>query len=112
MFESFRDRDLKDTGSCDEPGADAPLVPCKGGTTRESLIEGAKTKHTHREGLYALRIRCRGVGQNFSYQKPVCGKSKFCKIQGMSKGSKVHAACYVARLYEISYVQGVKRNKK
>ena len=63
MFESFRDRDLKDTGSCDEPGAGTPLVPCKGGTTRESLIEGAKTKHTQQEGLYALRIRCRGVGQ-------------------------------------------------
>ena len=62
MFESFRDLDLKDTGSCDEPGAGAPLVPCKGGTTRESLIEGAKTKHTQREGLYALSIRCRGVG--------------------------------------------------
>ena len=63
MFESFRDLDLKDTGSCDEPGASAPLVPCKGGTTRESLIEGAKTKHTQREGLYALSIRCGGVGQ-------------------------------------------------
>ena len=63
MFESFRDLDLKDTGSCDEPGAGAPLVPCKGGTTWESLIEGAKTKHTQREGLYALSIRCRGVSQ-------------------------------------------------
>ena len=30
----------------------------------------------------------------------------------MSKGSKVHAACYLARLYEIFYVEGVKRNKK
>ena len=29
----------------------------------------------------------------------------------MSKGSKVHAACNVARFYEISYVEGVKRNK-
>ena len=27
VFESIRDRDLKDTGSCDEPGAGAPLVP-------------------------------------------------------------------------------------
>ena len=26
VFESFRDRDLEDTGSCDEPGAGAPLV--------------------------------------------------------------------------------------
>ena len=39
------------------------LYLAKGGTTRESLIEGAKTKHTQREGLYALSIRCRGVGQ-------------------------------------------------
>ena len=33
-------------------------------TTRESLIEGAKQKHTQREGLYDLRIRCRGVGHS------------------------------------------------
>ena len=63
MFESFRDWDLKDTGSCDELGAGAPVVQSKG-TTRESLIEGAKQKHTQREGLYDLRIRCRGVGHN------------------------------------------------
>ena len=63
MFKSFRDRDLKDTGSCDELGAGAPVVLSKG-TTRESWIEGAKhTKHTQREGLYDLRIRSRGVGQ-------------------------------------------------
>ena len=32
VFESFRNRDLKDTGSCDEPGAGAPLVAsCTGG---------------------------------------------------------------------------------
>ena len=61
MFESFRDRDLKDTGSCDELGAGARCSE-QGGTTRESLIEGAKQKHTQREGLYDLRIRCRGVG--------------------------------------------------
>ena len=61
MFESFRDWDLKDTGSCDKLGAGAPVVQSKG-TTRESLIEGAKQKHTQREGLYDLRIRCRGVG--------------------------------------------------
>ena len=53
MFESFCDRDLKDTGSRDEPGAGAPVVPSKGGTTRESWKEGAK--HTQREGLYDLR---------------------------------------------------------
>ena len=29
----------------------------------------------------------------------------------MWKGLKVHAACYVARLYEISYVKEVERNK-
>ena len=29
----------------------------------------------------------------------------------MSKGLKLHAAWYVARLYEISYVKGVERNK-
>ena len=29
----------------------------------------------------------------------------------MLKGSKVHAACNVTRLYEISYVKGVKKNK-
>ena len=28
-----------------------------------------------------------------SRQKLVCEKSKFCKIQGMSKGSKLHATC-------------------
>ena len=40
VFELFRDWDLKDTGSCDEPGAGAPLVAsCTGGTTRESLEE-------------------------------------------------------------------------
>ena len=40
-----------------------PLLFRARGTTRESLIEGAKQKHTQREGLYDLRIRCRGVGQ-------------------------------------------------
>ena len=29
----------------------------------------------------------------------------------MLKGSKLHAAWYVARLYKISYVEGVERNK-
>ena len=38
-----------------------PLLFRARGTTRESLIEGAKQKHTQREGLYDLRIRCRGV---------------------------------------------------
>ena len=61
MFESFCDWDLKDTGSRDEPGAGAPLVQSKGDHSRE--FDGrCKTKHTQREGLYVLRIRCRGVG--------------------------------------------------
>ena len=38
-------------------------------------------------------------------------EKQLCKIQGMSKGLKVHAAWYLARLYEISYVERVKRNK-
>ena len=46
-----------------------------------------------------------------SRQKLVCKKSNFCKIQGMSKGSKLHAAWYVERFYKISYVEGVERNK-
>ena len=29
----------------------------------------------------------------------------------MLKGSQLHAAWYVARFYEISYVKGVERNK-
>ena len=49
VFGSFRDRDLKDTGSCDEPGAGTPLVPvAQGGTTRESFEgEGANIKKTY-----------------------------------------------------------------
>ena len=35
VFESFRDRDLKDTGSCDELGAGALVVPSKGGPLGE-----------------------------------------------------------------------------
>ena len=30
----------------------------------------------------------------------------------MSKGSKLHAAWYLARFYKMSYVEGVERNKK
>ena len=37
-------------------------------------------------------------------------EKQFCKIQGMSEGSKVHAAWYPARLYKY-YVEGVKRNE-
>ena len=40
-----------------------PLLFRARGTTRESLIEGAKQKHTQQEGLYDLRIRCRGGDQ-------------------------------------------------
>ena len=66
VFESFRDRDLKDTGSCDEPGAGAPLVLLHRGeplgrVSREKVQ--TSLKHTQREGLYALSIRSRGVGQ-------------------------------------------------
>ena len=54
MFESFCDRDLKDTGSRDEPGAGAPVVPSKGDHSGElEKVQGAK--HTQREGLYDLR---------------------------------------------------------
>ena len=49
--------------------------------------------------------------RKLSCQKLICRKRKFCKIQGMSKGLKVHTSCNVARLYEISHVKGVKRNK-
>ena len=45
-----------------------------------------------------------------SCQKLVCKKSSFCKIQGMSEVSKVHAACYPARVNKY-YVEGVWRNK-
>ena len=40
-----------------------PLLDEQGGPLGESLVEGAKQKHTQREGLYDLRIRCGGVGQ-------------------------------------------------
>ena len=63
MFESYRDRDLKDTGSCDELGAGAPVVPSKGDHSGELRKVGAK--HTQREGLYDLSIRFRGVGGQF-----------------------------------------------
>ena len=39
-----------------------PLLFGARGTTRESLIEGAKQKHTQREGLFDLSIRTRGGG--------------------------------------------------
>ena len=39
-----------------------PLLFRARGTTRESLTEGAKQKHTQREGLYDLSIRSRGGG--------------------------------------------------
>ena len=53
MFESFRDRDLKDTRSRDEPGAGAPVVSSKGDHSGE-FDRRCKTKHTQREGLYDL----------------------------------------------------------
>ena len=33
------------------------------------------------------------IWRKLSCQKVVCGKSKFCKIQGMLKMSKMHATC-------------------
>ena len=39
-----------------------PLLFRAMGTTRESLTEGAKQKHTQREGLCDLSIRSRGGG--------------------------------------------------
>ena len=71
MFESFRDRDLKDTRSCDVLGAGAPVVQSKGDHSGE-FDRRCKTKHTQREGLHPLRIRCGGVGHStLSLPKPV-----------------------------------------
>ena len=42
-----------------------PLLFGARGTTLESLTEGAKQKHTQREGLYDLSIRSRGGGGQF-----------------------------------------------
>ena len=41
-----------------------PLLFRARGTTLESLIEGAKQKHTQREGLYALRRPELGVEES------------------------------------------------
>ena len=45
---------------------------------------------------------------------PKTGMSEKQLLQdpGYVEGVKLHAACYVARLYKISYVKGVERNKK
>ena len=62
VFESFHNRDLKDTGSCDEPGAGAPLVPLHRGEPLGRVLRKkvqTSQKHTQREGLYALSIRSR-----------------------------------------------------
>ena len=48
MFESFRDWDLKDTGSCDELGAGAPVVQSKGDHSGE-FDRRCKTKNIHNE---------------------------------------------------------------
>ena len=45
-----------------------PLLFRARGTTRESLIEGAKQKHTQREGLYALRRPELGVEESVKDQ--------------------------------------------
>ena len=48
-----------------------------------------------------------------SHQKLVCKKSNCCKIQVCQRiwNYMLHAAWYLARLYEICYIKGVKRNK-
>ena len=107
MFESFRDWDLKDTGSCDELGAGAPAVRSKG-TTRESLIEGAKQKHTQREGLYDLRIRCRGVGQGGSSRALEFGGVFLLELKMHSTLYKLYfnlfeLGIYVAYPWELSF---------
>ena len=38
-------------------------------------------------------------------------KKQVLQAPGYVKGV-MHAACYITRLYEISYVEGVERNKK
>ena len=48
MFELFRDRDLKDTGSCDEPEAGAPVVPSKGDHLGE-FDRRCENKNIHNE---------------------------------------------------------------
>ena len=69
-----------------------PLLFRARGTTRERLIEGAKQKHTQREGLYDLRIRCRGVGQFPQHLMSdqgteFCGKviAAMCSLLGIEK---------------------------
>ena len=63
MFESFRDWDLKDTGSCDELGASAPVVPSKGDHSGK-FDRRCKNKNIHNEkASKTCEIRCRGVGQ-------------------------------------------------
>ena len=49
MFESFRDRDLKDTGSCDELGAGAPVVQSKGDHSGELDRRCKHIKNIHNE---------------------------------------------------------------
>ena len=56
-----------------------PLLFRARGTTRESLIEGAKQKHTQREGLYDLSIRSRGGGghsQHLQFRDKLSEKSE------------------------------------
>ena len=63
MFESFRDRDLEDTRSCDELGAGAPVVPSKGDHSGK-FDRRCKNKNIHNEkASKTCEIRCRGVGQ-------------------------------------------------
>ena len=65
MLKSFHIRDLKYTGSCDEPGAGAPLVMLHRGN-HSGEFRGRRCKHhkniTQREGLHALSFRSGGDG--------------------------------------------------
>ena len=49
-----------------------PLLLRARGTTRESLIEGAKQKYTQREGLHDLSIRSGGGGGQLSCTPILC----------------------------------------
>ena len=47
--------------------------------------------------------------KNWYVEKASFARSVLCQ---RGRNYMLHAVCYVARLYEISYVEGVKRNKK
>ena len=51
---------------------------------------------------------------NFTTKNWYAQKASFAKSRVCGRGQQciLHAACNVARLYDISYVKGVERNKK